>query len=156
MSGAESRAGETPHMPTDPSHGLAGGLTPHIAIRDKRAAEAIDFYKAAFGAQELARAPSDDGRLMHAYLHLNGGGLILNDDFPEHHQGSYNAVPGGFVLHLQVDDADGWFDRAVAAGATVRVPLADMFWGDRYGHLLDPFGITWSIAQTLPAAGKPA
>jgi PhnB protein len=141
-------------MPTDPSQGPTGGLTPHITIRDRRAAEAIDFYKAAFAAEEQASAPTEDGRLMHAYLHINGGGLILNDDFPEFHQGSYNAVPGGFGLHLQVADAAAWFDRAVAAGATVRMALQDMFWGDRYGQLIDPFGIQWTIGQTLGTESK--
>ena len=136
-------------MPTDPSHGPAAGLTPHITIRDRRAAAAIDFYKAAFAAEELTRAPTDDGRLMHAHLRINGASLILNDDFPEYHQGAYNAVPGGFSLHLQVADADVWFDRAVAAGATVRMALQDMFWGDRYGQLIDPFGIQWTIGQAL-------
>lgn len=136
-------------MPTDPSHGPTTGLTAHITIRDRRAAEAIDVYKAAFAAEELTRAPTEDGRLMHAHLRINGGSLILNDDFPEFHKGAYNAVPGGFALHLQVADADAWFARALAAGATVRMPLADMFWGDRYGQLVDPFGVIWTIGQKL-------
>ena len=60
-------------------------------------------------------------------------------------------VPGGITLHLQVDDAEAWFARAVAAGASVRMALADMFWGDRYGQITDPFGFHWSIAQTIVA-----
>ncbi|QYE34968.1 VOC family protein [Polymorphobacter sp. PAMC 29334] len=131
------------------NQGPTSGLTPHLVILDNRAAEAIDFYKAAFGAEERVRMLADDGvRLMHAHLEINGASLMLNDDFPEY-KGSGatpEGPPAGTVLHLQVDDADAWFDRAVAAGATVRMPLQDMFWGDRYGHVSDPFGHVWSIA----------
>lgn len=129
--------------------GPVTGLTPHIAIADKRAAEAIDFYVRAFGAEEKIRMPADDGeRLMHAHLVINGGSLMMHDDFPEY-TGKPMAAPAGVTLHLQVDDADKWFDRAVAAGATPTMPLADMFWGDRYGQVTDPFGHVWSIAHSL-------
>jgi PhnB protein len=137
-------------MPHDPNQGPSTGVAPHLTLRDKRASEAIDFYKKAFAAQELSRNVAQDGeRLMHAHLLINGASVILNDDFPEYHKGSFNAVPGGFCIHLQVDNADSWFNRAVEAGATVRVPLQDMFWGDRYGHVIDPFGIIWSIAHRI-------
>lgn len=131
--------------------GPTGGLTPHLTIRDRRAAEAIDFYKAAFDAREQTRMPHGeaDPRLMHAYLIVNGAPLMLMDDFPEHRGGTPYPAPASVMLHLQVDDADTWFDRAVAAGAIVRMPLADMFWGDRYGHLSDPFGHTWSIGSPI-------
>ncbi len=92
---------------------------------------------------------ADDGtRIMHAHLHINGASLMLHDDFPEHRGpgATPDGPPAGTVLHLQVDDADRWFERAVDAGATVRMPLQDMFWGDRYGHVGDPFGHVWSIA----------
>lgn len=139
-------------MPHDPNQGPSTGCTPHLCIRDKRAKEAIAFYEKAFGAEVKSTAPAQDGeRLMHAHLIVNGGSLILNDDFPEFHQGNYNAVPGGFTLHLQVPDADAAFERAVAAGATVRLPLQDQFWGDRYGQVTDPFGIMWSIGSTIKA-----
>lgn len=136
---------EAPQGPTT-------GLTPHLTIRDNRAAEAIDFYTAAFGAEEQRRMPADDGkRLMHAHLTVNGASLMLNDEFPEY-QGpgdTGSGPPSGFVLHLQVDDADAWFDRAVQAGASVRMPLADMFWGDRYGQIADPYGYAWSIGAPI-------
>ncbi len=134
------------------NQGPTGGLTPHIMILNNRAAEAIDFYKAAFGAEEMTRMAAEDGvRLMHAHLHINGSSLMLNDDFPEYRGpgATPEGPPAGTVLHLQVDDADAWFARAVAAGATVRMPLQDMFWGDRYGHLGDPFGHVWSIAHPI-------
>lgn len=121
------------------------GLTPHLTIRDRRAAQAIDFYAAAFGAEELMRHASEDGRLMHAHLKINGSSLMMHDDFPEHGSGGPAGEPAGVMLHLQVDDADTWWRRAVDAGATVTMELADQFWGDRYGQLQDPFGHRWSI-----------
>ena len=120
------------------------GVTPHINIRDRRAAEAIDFYRAAFGAEEQSRHASDDGRLMHAHLNINGGALMMHDDFPEHSGPA--KEPTGTVLHLEVDDADKWWGRALAAGAEVKFPIDNQFWGARYGQLSDPFGHTWSIA----------
>jgi PhnB protein len=137
---------------TDAPQGPTTGLSPHIAINDGRAAEAIDFYAAAFGAVEQRRMLADDGtRIMHAHLLINGASLMLNDDFPEMRGGGPAPVPDGVVLHLQVDDADAWFDRAVKAGADIRFPLADQFWGDRYGHVGDPFGYVWSIGAPIRA-----
>ncbi len=108
---------------------------------------------AAFGAtRDASRLLADDGRrIMHAHLLINGASLMLNDDFPEHRGpgATPEGPPAGTVLHLQVDDADRWFDRAVAAGGTPRMPPQDMFWGDRYGHVGDPFGHVWSIATPL-------
>lgn len=130
--------------------GPTTGLTPHLAIRDRRAAEAIAFYVAAFGATELSRMPADDGeRLMHAHLLVNGASLMLADEFPEYCGGAASTPPAGVTLHLQVDDADAWWARALDAGATSTMELADAFWGDRYGQLRDPFGHSWSIGQTL-------
>lgn len=138
---------------TDAPQGPATGLTPHICIRDGRAAEAVDFYARAFGATEQRRNLADDGkRLMHAHLHLNGASLMLHDDFPEFRGGQAAGAPEGVVLHLQVDDADTWFERAVAAGASVTMPIGDQFWGDRYGQVADPFGYTWSIGAPIKAA----
>jgi PhnB protein len=89
---------------------------------------------------------ADDGkRLMHAHLKLNGGSLMLNDDFPEYRDGAAAPPPAGTTLHLHVRDADAAWDKAVAAGATVKFPLENQFWGDRYGQIEDPFGFTWSI-----------
>jgi PhnB protein len=128
------------------NQGPAGGIAAHLTIRDGRGGEAIQFYQDAFGAKEEMRQLADDGRrLMHAHLTLNGGSLMLNDDFPEMRGGDALPPPAGTTLHLQVPDADAAWDKALAAGATVRFPLENQFWGDRYGQLEDPFGFTWSI-----------
>ena len=127
--------------------GPTTGLTPHLAIADKRGIEAIDFYGKAFGATEQARMLADDGvRLMHAHLIVNGASLMMHDDFPEYTGGAM-AAPSGVTLHLQVDDTDAWYDRAVAAGAAPHMPPEDMFWGDRYGQLTDPYGVVWAVNQ---------
>ena len=131
------------------NQGPTTGLTPHLAIPDKRGAEAIDFYGKAFGATEQARVLADDGvRLMHAHLTVNGASLMMHDDFPEYTGGAM-APPSGVTLHLQVDDTDAWYDRAIAAGATPRMPPGDMFWGDRYAQVIDPFGHAWSIGTPV-------
>jgi PhnB protein len=135
-------------MEQNQEQGPVTGVTPHLTIRDGRAAEAIDFYKAAFGAQEAMRMRAQDGkRLMHVHLRINGGSVMMNDDFPEY-RGGPSGEPASVTLHLQVDDADRWFERAVQAGATVSMPLADQFWGDRYGRVKDPFGHDWSIGAS--------
>ena len=123
-------------------------LSPHLAVSD--ASAAIEFYKKAFGATELSRHMAPDGkRIMHAALQVNGGVVMLNDEFPEYTGGKSNTPEalGGtpVTLHLQVTDADAVFDQAIAAGATVKFPLKDQFWGDRYGQVKDPFGHVWSI-----------
>ena len=128
-----------------------GGLTPHLAIGGGKAAEAIEFYKKAFGAEELMRHAADDGRLMHAHLKVNGSSLMLHDHFAEHHGGHDLPDPAGVMLHLQVSDADAWWNRAVEAGAAVVMELADQFWGDRYGQIRDPFGHLWSIGAPSAA-----
>lgn len=128
------------------------GLTPHITVNNAKAA--IDFYAKAFGAKEIARhlAPNSE-KIMHAALEIFGGRLFLNDDFPEF-CGGKSRTPQAFggtpvTLHLQVEDAQKVWDKAVAAGATVGMPLKNQFWGDKYGQLLDPFGHSWSIGQTV-------
>ena len=128
------------------------GITPHLTIRDGRCAEAITFYAAAFGAEERSRQAEEQGeRLMHAALVINGDFVLMHDDFPEYRGGAPAPEPASAVLHLAVDDADAWWARAVDAGAEVTMPLADQFWGDRYGHLKDPFGYTWSIGAPIKA-----
>lgn len=125
------------------------GVTPHLTIGDRRAKDAIAFYQKAFGA-ELAMDPhmADDGeRIMHATLAINGSAVMLNDDFPEY--GGAAGKPAAVTLHLQVDDADRWFARALDAGAIETMPLADQFWGDRYGQVTDPFGHRWSIGAPV-------
>ena len=138
-------------MERNEQQGPAGGITPHLLIRDRRAPEAIDFYTRAFGARELHRVPSDDGRIMHCHLEIHGGSLMLNDDFPEYRGGKEGAAPEGITLHLQVGDADALWQQAVAAGASVTMPLEDQFWGDRYGQVQDPFGHRWSIGAPVNA-----
>lgn len=137
-------------------------LTPHLICRG--AAEALDFYARAFGAVELVRLPGPDGRLMHATLRIGDANLMLVDEMSEWGALGPLALGGTPVtLHLYVDDVDASFQRAVAAGATPKVPPADMFWGDRYGQVIDPYGHRWSIAthvrdvppeQMLEAARK--
>ena len=91
---------------------------------------------------------AEDGkRIMHSHLKLNGGSLMLNDDFPEF--GGAASPPGSTVLHLQVPDADAAWNRAIEAGASEHFPLADQFWGDRYGQVKDPFGHCWSIGSPI-------
>ncbi len=122
-------------------------VTPHLSVRG--AADAIEFYKKAFGAQEIFRsAMPDSQRIGHAEIRIGDSKVFLNDEFPEMGCSSPQSLGGSPVtLHLQVEDVDSLFDRAVQAGATVLMPLADQFWGDRYGLLADPYGHRWSIAS---------
>jgi PhnB protein len=120
-------------------------LMPHLVCAG--AAKAIDFYKKAFGATELMRLPGKDGKLMHASVDINGACVMLVDEMREWGALSPRSLKGTPVtVHLNVDDVDAVFKRAVKAGATAIMPVADMFWGDRYGVIEDPFGHRWSIA----------
>ncbi len=122
-----------------------GGVTPYLSVDGAR--KAIDFYKTAFGAIEREAIPSEGSDLlMHAQVDVNGTPIFLSDFFPDY---GFPAVkPQGFNLHIHVDDARMWWDRAVAAGCTVAQPLEKQFWGDIYGQLTDPFGVTWAIGQS--------
>lgn len=124
-------------------------VTPHLVIRG--AAEAIDFYKKAFGARELSRAPGPDGKtLMHAMIQIGDSRIFLADEFPGMGSLSPQGLKGTPVtIHLYVEDADRVFQQAVQAGAQIAMPLADQFWGDRYGIVTDPFGHRWSIASHI-------
>lgn len=125
-------------------------LSPHLVCAG--AADAIDFYKAAFGATELVRLAAPNGKLMHACLSINGSSVMLVDENPDYGMLSPKALNGTPVtIHLIVPDADAVAQRAVAAGATLKMPVQDMFWGDRYGLLEDPFGHHWSVATPLRA-----
>ncbi|MFC0633043.1 VOC family protein [Brevundimonas balnearis] len=127
------------------------GLIPYLTIPSRGGQAAVEFYRAAFGAEELFRNLADDGeRLLHARLRINGSLVFLSDEFPEYGQPA-DIVPTGLTMHLQVDDADEWWNRALAAGAVPEMPLADAFWGDRYGRLKDPFGHSWSIGAPIKA-----
>ena len=127
-------------------------VSPMLTVGD--GAAAIDFYVKAFDAEELGRVPGPDGKkLYHAALRINGSLVMLNDDFPEMSDGKSLTPPalGGspVTIHLTVTDVDAKFQKAVDAGATVTMPLADAFWGDRYGELVDPFGHRWSMGQPV-------
>ena len=129
--------------------GPTGGVAPHLTIPSRGGQAAVEFYQRAFGAEVLRTMPAEDGeRLMHAHLRINGGSVMLHDEFPEM-TGEQDIVPKGVVLHLQVDDADEWWNRAIVAGAVPVHPLVDQFWGDRYGQLRDPFGHGWSIGAAI-------
>lgn len=128
-----------------PSPDYMKPLSPHLVCAG--ADKAIAFYKAAFGAEEMIRMPTPDGRLAHACLVINGGSVMIVDEFPEMGNTSPQTLKGTAVtIHLVVTDVDAAVTRAVAAGATVIMPVADQFWGDRYGVIADPFGHNWSIA----------
>jgi uncharacterized glyoxalase superfamily protein PhnB len=120
-------------------------LTPHLVCAG--ASDAIDFYKRAFNATEQARLPGPDGKLMHAAVRIGDSTLMLVDENPQWGALGPKALKGSPVtLHLYVEDVDATVAQAVAAGAKVTMPIADMFWGDRYGVLEDPFGHHWSVA----------
>ncbi|MEE8143413.1 MAG: VOC family protein [Planctomycetota bacterium] len=119
-------------------------VTPHLIVNDGNAA--IEFYKRAFNAEELCRMPGPEGKVMHAELKIGDSVVMLADEF-----GGASAAPKSlngttFTCHLYVEDADAAFQRAVEAGAQVIMPVTDMFWGDRYGKVKDPFGHEWSVA----------
>ncbi len=119
-------------------------LTPYLACRD--AASAIDFYKRAFGAQEIYRMPGPGGKIGHAELKIGDSFLFLSDDFT----GQYTATTGGpLSLHLYTENVDELFRRAISAGAREEMPVQNMFWGDRYGKLIDPFGNRWGLATHI-------
>jgi PhnB protein len=119
-------------------------VTPHLIVKD--AAKALDFYSRAFGAQELSRMPGPNGEIIHAQMRIGDSPIMLADEFPAMGARGPLALGGSSVtLHIYTDNADALFARATAAGATVKMPLADQFWGDRYGQVTDPFGHVWSI-----------
>ncbi len=123
-------------------------LTPHLVCAG--AADAIEFYKRAFNAVETARLPSPSGRLMHASVRIGDSTLMLVDEFPDMGSFGPKALKGSPVtIHLFVEDVDATIAQAVAAGATLKMPAQDMFWGDRYGQLVDPFGHQWSVATHI-------
>lgn len=120
-------------------------VTPHLVVRG--AAKAIDFYKKAFDAKEESRLPGPNGTLMHASIRIGDSSVMLMDESPEWKSVGPQSLKGSPVtIHLYVNDADKTFDTAVKAGAKSVMPVSDMFWGDRYGVLEDPFGHSWSIA----------
>jgi PhnB protein len=124
-------------------------VTPDLVVQG--AAEAIEFYKTAFGAEERARMATPDGAfLVHAELQIGDSKVFLADQMPNIGQKSPQSLGGSPVtIHLQVEDADAVWGRAIAAGATETMPLMNAPWGDRYGQLVDPFGHRWSIGTHI-------
>ena len=123
-------------------------VTPHLVCAG--AADAIEFYRKAFGAVEEGRLPGPNGRLMHAMIRIEGSAVMLVDEMPEWGALGPKALKGSPVtIHLYVKDVDAFAARAVAAGAKITMPVADQFWGDRYGQLEDPFGHRWSIGTHI-------
>jgi uncharacterized glyoxalase superfamily protein PhnB len=119
-------------------------ITPHLVV--KGGSEAIDFYVRAFGAEELCRMPGPDGKLMHAELQIGDSKVFLAEECPEWGVLGPQNGASPVTIHVYVSDVDSAYQRAVDAGATAAMPPADMFWGDRYGKLVDPFGHHWSMA----------
>jgi PhnB protein len=120
-------------------------VTPHLTCAG--AAQAIEFYKKAFNAAETARMAGPNGKLMHAAVRIGDSTVMLVDEMPEYGALGPKALKGTPVtVHLYVEDADAFVKRAAEAGAKVIMPVADMFWGDRYGQIEDPFGHRWSVA----------
>jgi uncharacterized glyoxalase superfamily protein PhnB len=120
-------------------------ITPHLVCDG--AAEAIEFYKRAFDAVEGGRMQTPDGKIMHAEVRIGDSTVMLVDEFPDYGSVGPKKLNGSPVtIHLYVPDVDRVFEQALAAGATVRMPLENQFWGDRYGQVVDPFGHNWSIA----------
>jgi PhnB protein len=123
-------------------------VTPHLICAG--AADAIEFYKKAFGAVEEARLPGPQGRLMHAMIRIAGSAVMLVDEMPEWGALGPKSLKGSPVtIHLYVENVDAFVKRAVDAGAKITMPVEDMFWGDRYGKLEDPFGHHWSVATHI-------
>jgi PhnB protein len=121
-------------------------LTPYFTVRG--AAKAIEFYQRAFGAEKAVSMTSPDGRIMHAEVRIGDSVLMLSDEMPGMEGQAAPETLGGVHAGVMIycDNVDAWVERAVQAGATVKQPPTDMFWGDRYARLADPFGYLWSIA----------
>ena len=131
---------ETPAPKAEPKCGLVAYLAVENAVK------VAEFYKKAFGAEVAAMQPVDEqGRTMHIHLYVNGASLMLGDFYPEH--GHQVVKPQGFSLTFMSKDIQKDFQRAVDAGCTVTMPVQQMFWGDYYGSLKDPFGFDWALDQ---------
>ncbi len=133
-----------------PACDVARGVIPYLGLAG-RAAEAADFYIRAFGGRDLGRVPDEErpGRLMHAQIEINGGMLMLTDCQADWEEA---GLPRGFHLQIVTAEAGPWWEQALAEGCTVKVPLEQQFWGDRWGMIEDPFGILWAVNE--PASGN--
>ena len=133
-----------------PAPKVLGGLVAYLEVDG--ALKAAEFYKRAFGAETVFAVPPDEqGRTMHVHLYVNGSSMMLCDPYPDH--GHPHEKAQGYTMQLILgDDIDAWWKRAVEAGCEVVVPLDVMFWGDRWGQLRDPFGVSWAMnAPVKPA-----
>ena len=127
-------------------------VTPHLVCAG--AADAIEFYKKAFNAVEILRVPGPQGKLIHAAIRIGDSVVMLVDEFPEWGSVGPKSLKGSPVtIHLYVETVDAFAAQAVNAGATIVMPIQDMFWGDRYGVLEDPFGHRWSVATHIRDVG---
>lgn len=125
---------------------VKGGVVPYLTVDG--ATKAAELYKKAFAAEVAAIHPPDEkGRTMHVHLYINGASVMMSDAYPEH--GHPFKEPAGFSILLPVDDIDAWYKRAVEAGCTAIMPPQEMFWGDRYGQLKDPFGVIWAMNSPI-------
>ena len=141
----------TDQTPVQPAPKVLGGLIAYLRVDG--ALKAADFYKRAFGAETVFSFPPDEkGRTMHVHLYINGTSLMLSDAYPEHGHPHEKAQGFTMQLLLATDDIDRWWQRAVDAGCEVVTPLDVMFWGDRWGHLRDPFGINWAMNAPVKTA----
>lgn len=130
---------QTPPMPK-----ALGGLTPYLQVDG--ALKAAEFYRRAFGAEQVYAVPPDEqGRTMHVHLYVNGSSLMLCDAYPEHGHPHQPVQGCTMQLHLTAENIDSWWKRAVDTGCEVVMPLDVMFWGDRWGSLRDPFGVDWAM-----------
>ena len=122
---------------------FAKGVVPYLNFDG--AGEVIEFYKKAFGAKEISRMQAHDGkRIMHCHLEINGGAFMLADNFVEFGMGAVQRT-ASYVMQLVLANGDAWWDRAIKAGCTERMPFAVAPWGDKYGQMADPFGVTWAF-----------
>ena len=132
-------------MPVQPIPKGYHSVTPYLVVND--AARAIDFYKRAFGAQEIVRMDGPPGKIVHAELRIGDSMIMLGDEMPGGDCHSPKSLGGSTVgVFLYVENVDNVFNQALSAGAKSQMPVSDMFWGDRYGKLTDPFGHSWSLA----------
>jgi PhnB protein len=135
-------------MPPQPVPEGYHTLTPYLAVED--AAEAIDYYKRAFGAKERLRMDAPGGKIGHAELEIGDSLVMLSDPFPQSSTKPPNELGGTSAsVFMYVEDVDSVVQDAIDAGATVTMPVEDMFWGDRFGTVQDPFGHQWSIATHI-------
>jgi len=127
-------------------------VTPYLAITG--ASLAIEWYKKAFGAKELMRQATPDGKLIHARVRIGDSIVMMSDVFPGGHKDPLQLGGTSVTLHLYSNNVDALWKKAVEAGAKVDTQLDDMFWGERYGQLTDPFGHSWSLSMRVPMSRK--